>query len=49
MVTVRQARAEDADAIGSVQAAAGWSHDGGRKVEAFQGADVAEIRYRKPL
>jgi hypothetical protein len=29
--------------------AAGWRHDGGRKVEEFQGADVVELRYRKPL
>jgi GNAT superfamily N-acetyltransferase len=29
--------------------AAGWSHDGGRKVEEFQGANVVELRYRKPL
>ena len=29
--------------------AAGWVHDGGRKVEEFQGAEVAELRYRKPL
>jgi GNAT superfamily N-acetyltransferase len=28
---------------------AGWTHDGGRKVEEFQGATVAELRYRKPL
>jgi GNAT superfamily N-acetyltransferase len=28
---------------------AGWSHDGGRKVEEFQGAVVTEVRYRKPL
>ncbi|MGH3071848.1 MAG: GNAT family N-acetyltransferase [Gaiellaceae bacterium] len=29
--------------------AAGWSHDGGRKLEDFQGAEIAEVRYRKPL
>lgn len=29
--------------------AAGWTHDGGRKVEEFQGAEIAEVRYRKPL
>jgi ribosomal protein S18 acetylase RimI-like enzyme len=29
--------------------AAGWTHDGGRKVEVFQGAEVTEVRYRKPL
>ena len=29
--------------------AAGWSPDGGRKVEQFQGAELTEIRYRKPL
>lgn len=29
--------------------AAGWAHDGGRKVEEFQGAEVTELRYRKPL
>ena len=28
---------------------AGWTHDGGRKVEEFQGAEVTELRYRKPL
>ena len=28
--------------------AAGWEHEG-RKVEAFQGAEVAELRYRKAL
>jgi GNAT superfamily N-acetyltransferase len=28
--------------------AAGWEHDG-RKVDAFQGAEVAELRYRKAL
>lgn len=28
---------------------AGWTHDGGRKVEEFQGARVTEVRYRKPL
>jgi GNAT superfamily N-acetyltransferase len=28
---------------------AGWTHDGGRKDEEFQGADVTELRYRKPL
>ena len=28
--------------------AAGWQHEG-RKVEAFQGAEVAELRYRKAL
>jgi ribosomal protein S18 acetylase RimI-like enzyme len=29
--------------------AAGWTHDGGRKVEEFQGAELTEVRYRKPL
>ena len=29
--------------------AAGWVHDGGRKVEEFAGAVIAELRYRKPL
>ena len=29
--------------------AAGWAHDGGRKVEEFQGAELTEVRYRKPL
>jgi ribosomal protein S18 acetylase RimI-like enzyme len=29
--------------------AAGWSRDGGRKVEQFQGAEIVEVRYRKPL
>jgi RimJ/RimL family protein N-acetyltransferase len=29
--------------------AAGWSRDGGRKVEEFQGAELTEVRYRKPL
>lgn len=29
--------------------AAGWSHDGGRKVEDFQGVEVTEVRYRKAL
>lgn len=29
--------------------AAGWEHDGGRKIESFQGAELTEIRYRKPL
>jgi RimJ/RimL family protein N-acetyltransferase len=29
--------------------AAGWSRDGGRKVDEFQGAEIAEVRYRKPL
>lgn len=29
--------------------AAGWTHDGGRKVEAMAGAEVVEVRYRKPL
>ena len=28
--------------------AAGWEHDG-RKVDEFQGATVAELRYRKRL
>jgi GNAT superfamily N-acetyltransferase len=28
--------------------AAGWQHDG-RKVDAFQGVEVAELRYRKAL
>ena len=28
--------------------AAGWEHDG-RKVDTFQGAEVAELRYRKAL
>jgi GNAT superfamily N-acetyltransferase len=28
---------------------AGWSHDGGRKEEEFQGAVLTEVRYRKPL
>ena len=28
---------------------AGWEHDGGRKVEEFQGAVLTEVRYRKPL
>jgi GNAT superfamily N-acetyltransferase len=28
---------------------AGWTHDGGRKLEEFQGAEVTELRYRKPL
>jgi hypothetical protein len=30
-------------------ALAGWTHDGGRKLEEFQGAEVIELRYRKPL
>ena len=29
--------------------AAGWVHDGGRKVEEFQGVELTEVRYRKPL
>jgi GNAT superfamily N-acetyltransferase len=29
--------------------AGGWEHDGGRKVEEFQGAQLTEIRYRKVL
>ena len=29
--------------------AAGWEHDGGSKVDQFQGADVTELRYRKRL
>lgn len=29
--------------------AAGWAHDGGRKVEEMAGAEVVEVRYRKPL
>jgi L-amino acid N-acyltransferase YncA len=29
--------------------AAGWAHDGGRKLEEFQGAELVEVRYRKPL
>lgn len=29
--------------------AAGWPHDGGRKVEAHQGVEVTVVRYRKPL
>lgn len=29
--------------------AAGWSRDGGRKAEQFQGAEIVEVRYRKPL
>lgn len=29
--------------------AAGWTHDGGRKVEAMAGVEVVEVRYRKPL
>jgi hypothetical protein len=29
--------------------AAGWARDGGRKVEEFQGTDLVEVRYRKPL
>jgi GNAT superfamily N-acetyltransferase len=29
--------------------AAGWEHDGGRKTDDFQGAEVTELRYRKPL
>lgn len=28
---------------------AGWTHDGGRKTEEFQGAVLTEVRYRKPL
>jgi GNAT superfamily N-acetyltransferase len=28
---------------------AGWEHDGGRKVEELQGAELTEVRYRKPL
>ena len=27
---------------------AGWEHDGS-KIDAFQGVEVAELRYRKPL
>lgn len=29
--------------------AAGWERDGGRKLDNFQGAEVAELRYRKDL
>ena len=29
--------------------AAGWEHDGGRKLDQFQGAAVTELRYRKRL
>lgn len=29
--------------------AAGWEHDGGHKVDDLQGAEVTELRYRKPL
>ena len=29
--------------------AAGWAHDGGSKVDQFQGAAVTELRYRKRL
>jgi GNAT superfamily N-acetyltransferase len=29
--------------------AAGWTHDSGRKVEEFQGAELSEVRYRKQL
>ena len=29
--------------------AAGWEHDGGSKVDDFQGATVTELRYRKRL
>jgi GNAT superfamily N-acetyltransferase len=29
--------------------AAGWTHDGGRKIDELQGAELTEIRYRKPL
>ena len=29
--------------------AAGWEHDGGSKVDNFQGATVTELRYRKRL
>jgi GNAT superfamily N-acetyltransferase len=29
--------------------AAGWRPDGGRQVEEFQGAELTEVRYRKPL
>jgi GNAT superfamily N-acetyltransferase len=29
--------------------AAGWEHDGARKTEVFQGAEIPEVRYRKPL
>jgi hypothetical protein len=29
--------------------AAGWVHDGARKTEVFQGAEIPEVRYRKPL
>ena len=29
--------------------AAGWTHDGGRKVDEFRGAEVTELRYRKRL
>lgn len=29
--------------------AADWRHDGGRKVEELQGAELTEVRYRKPL
>lgn len=29
--------------------ASGWAHDGGRKVDEFQGAELTELRYRKPL
>ena len=29
--------------------AAGWEHDGGSKVDQFQGAEVTELRYRKRL
>jgi GNAT superfamily N-acetyltransferase len=28
---------------------AGWTPDGGRKVESFHGAEIVEVRYRKPL
>ena len=29
--------------------AGGWEHDGGSKVDNFQGATVTELRYRKRL
>ena len=29
--------------------AAGWEHDGGSKLDKFQGATVTELRYRKRL
>ena len=29
--------------------AAGWEHDGGSKLDQFQGAAVTELRYRKRL